>query len=492
MSITETAPLLAAGRLSPVELTEAYLERIERWNGRLAAYISVQAGEALAGARQAEAEIQAGLYRGPLHGMPIAIKDNVAVAGRPMTAGSKILAGHVARDDATVVRRLRQAGAVILGKLNLHEFAYGATSENPFYGASVNPWSWEHMSGGSSGGAAVAVGAGLCAAAMGTDTAGSVRIPAAACGVVGFKPTFGSISRAGVFPLAGSLDHVGPLARTVADTALLLAAVEGYDPLDPGTLGVGRRRGAGALGSDAWPGRWRPGLGDGGLFPWPGPSPDREAPLTGLRVGIPQNFFLELCDSENKAAFQRAVDVLVELGVSPVPVAVPMVEEAYKQLVFIISREAVHWHRRWFLTRPGDYGRDVRERLSWAQGVTAATYGKAQEWRRSFLAALEAVLRRCPVLVAPALPVMPPPLGTRELDLGGRPVDATIALSTFTGPFNLAGLPSIVVPAGFAPDTGLPVGIAFTAAAGADWSLLRVAAAYEAATPRQRRSPELP
>lgn len=458
MAITEAAPLLAGRRLSPVALAQACLDRIQRLNGRLKAFISVQAEEALAEARRAEAEIQAGLYRGPLHGVPVAIKDNVAVAGRPMTAGSKILADHVAAGDATVVRRLRQAGAVILGKLNLHEFAYGATSEHSFYGASVNPWSHEHMSGGSSGGAAVAVAAGLCAGAIGTDTAGSVRIPAAACGVVGFKPTFGRISRAGVFPLAASLDHVGTLARTVADAAVLFAAVEGCDPRDPATAGAGRRRAAG--------------------LPWPEGSLQQEAPLAGLQVGLPQNFFPELSDHENQAAFQRAVDRLVELGASPVPVTLPMVEEAYKHLVFIISREAAQVHRAWFLARPGEYCRDVRERLSWALGVAEATYQKAQEWRRAFVAGLEEVLGRCHVLATPALPILPPPLGTREVELGGRPVDATIALSTFTGPFNLTGMPSIVVPAGVAPDSGLPVGISLTAASGADWTLLRIAAAF--------------
>jgi aspartyl-tRNA(Asn)/glutamyl-tRNA(Gln) amidotransferase subunit A len=234
-TIEELAPLLAKKKISPVELVEAYLSRIERLNSRFNAFITVTAEQALADARTAERELARGKRRGALHGIPIALKDNIYTKDIRTTMGSAILRDFVPQEDATIVRKLRKAGAIILGKANLHEFAYGATNENPHYGTTHNPWAHERITGGSSGGSTAAVCAGLCVAAVGTDTGGSIRLPAALCGIVGLKPTFGRVSVHGVFPLAPTLDHVGPLTRSVADAAIMLGALAGRDPLDPTT-----------------------------------------------------------------------------------------------------------------------------------------------------------------------------------------------------------------------------------------------------------------
>ncbi|MEK7219649.1 MAG: amidase, partial [candidate division NC10 bacterium] len=278
LSIAEAGEQLRRRALSPVELTRAYLDRIQRSDGDLLAYITVLPGEALAAATAAEREIARGNYLGPLHGIPIALKDLVLTRGIRTTCGSRILADWVPDTDATVTTRLAEAGAILLGKLNMHEFAYGPTGVNPHYGTSRNPWDCQRMPGGSSSGSAVAVAAGLCAGALGTDTGGSVRIPAALCGLVGLKPTYGRVSRAGVIPLAWSLDHVGPMTRTVTDAALLLQVLAGRDPADPSTTDV--------------------------------PVPDyrraMQGEIRGLRLGLPKDHFFERLDPEVRAAVLAA------------------------------------------------------------------------------------------------------------------------------------------------------------------------------------------
>ncbi|HEY8492029.1 MAG TPA: amidase [Dehalococcoidia bacterium] len=453
LTIRQAADALRRRELSPVDLTEAVLDRVRRLDGVLNAYITVTEEAALAQARAAEREIAAGTYRGPLHGIPLAYKDLFATRGVRTTAGSRLLAGWVPDYDAEAVARLHAAGAVMLGKLNLHEFAYGVTTANPHYGPCRNPWDTTRSPGGSSGGSGAAVAAGLALGALGTDTGGSIRIPAALCGVVGLKPTYGRVSRHGVVPLAWSLDHVGPLARTVEDAALLLAAVAGFDPKDPAA-------------ADA-------------------PVPDYAAALAGdargLRAGVLGGHFTAGADPEVLAALAAAVQTLEGCGVRTDGAELDHAGDALTAATCIMFSEASAYHERDLRERPEDYGPDVRARLELGELYRATDYLRAQRARTVFVQEVLALLDRFDVLVAPATPVPAPPIE------GGDPA---ARLVQYTSPFNLAGLPAVSVPCGFTA-AGLPVGMMLVGRPFEEATVLRAAAAYQGATDWHRRRPPL-
>jgi len=460
LSLARLADLLRERHVSPVEVARAALERIAHVDSRLNAYLLVTEREALASALTAEAEIRAGRYRGPLHGVPFALKDLFLTAGVRTTAGSRVLAQYVPDTDATVVARLREAGAVLLGKLNMHEFAFGVTNVNPHYGAAHNPWDIERITGGSSGGSGAALAAGLCAFSLGTDTGGSVRIPAALCGVTGLKPTYGRISRFGVLPLAWSLDHVGPMARSALDAALVLQAVAGRDPRDDTS-------------SDA---------------PVPDYASALQSDVRGLRVGVPWHFIEGSVEPEVMTSFRAALDTLAGLGASVTEVALPRLPLSRSLFSSIVLPESVSVHERYMTSRADDYGPDVRARLEAGLLLPAARYLRAQRIRRLLQADFRAALAQVDVIMTPTCPMMAPRIGEETVRIGEREESVTDILTLFTRPVNLVGLPAVSTPCGFTT-AALPVGLQVVGRAFDEATVLRVAHAYEQATAWGERHP---
>ena len=462
LGIAEAGEQIRRRALSPVELTRAYLDRIQHEDGALRAYIAVLSDPALAAARTAEEEIARGGYRGPLHGIPIALKDLVMTRGIPTTCGSRILKAWVPDADAAVATRLYAAGAILLGKLNMHEFAYGPTGVNPHYGTPKNPWDHARMPGGSSSGSGVAVAAGLTAGALGTDTGGSVRIPASLCGIVGLKPTYGRVSRAGVIPLAWSLDHVGPMTRRVADAALLLQVMAGRDPADPSTADV--------------------------------PVPDYrralEGGIRGLRLGLPKDLFFERVDPEVRAAVLGAAGSLEALGAFVEKVPLPKIPHAGPASFAIIAAEATAYHEPYLKSRAAEYGADVRARLTSGQFVLATQYLKAQRARQVIRADVDAALRRVDALLFPTTPIPAPPLEAHEVTVDGFTQDVRWWLVRCTRPINVTGHPALSVPCGFTVD-GLPIGLQLVGRYFDEATLLRIGHAYEAVSPARDRRPPL-
>ncbi len=446
LTIAELAPLIENGDVSPVVVTRAVLERIEALDGRLNAYITVLHDEALSAAREAENAISAGGYLGPLHGVPISLKDLFWTRGVRTTAGSRILADFIPHEDAHSVARLKAAGAVIVGKTNLHEFAFGVTTINPHYGTTRNPWDPERIVGGSSGGSVAAVAAGLCTAAMGTDTGGSIRIPAALCGIVGLKPTYGRVSRHGVVPLAWTMDHAGPMTRSVRDAALMLNVVTGHDPRDPAS-------------TDA---------------PVPSFTAGLDAGVKGLRLGVPRHFYFDDLNAEVERCVQAAIDVLGRLGGTIEEVVLPRLEYAPAVYWPISVSEAAAYHRDWLINRPQDYGDDVRQRMGAGLVVPSVRYLQAQRARRLIADDFRHALREVDVLLAPTTPIPAP-----RIDEAGAP-EVRTTLLRLTSPANLAGLPALSVPCGFT-GAGLPVGLQIIGRAFDEATVLRVGHAYEAA-----------
>jgi aspartyl-tRNA(Asn)/glutamyl-tRNA(Gln) amidotransferase subunit A len=461
LDISVLAPRLRLRQISPVELTDAYLSRIERVDPRLNTYIRVLPDQARQAAKEAEAEIVRGAWRGPLHGVPLGIKDLFDVAGVPTTMGSKILRDNVASTDATVVSRLKAAGAIILGKQNLHEFAFGITSENPHFGVVRNPWDVTRVPGGSSGGTAAAVASGLCAAGMGSDTGASIRTPASFCGIVGLKPTYGRVSRAGALPLAWSLDHAGPLARSVADCALVLQAISGADPRDPASSAE----------------------------PVPDFSSLLEQDLRGLRLGIPREYFFDILEPDVERLVDEAIATLERLGAQVEEVSLPHVAHAQVAGNVIMSSEAAAWHAVWLRERPDDYGADVLQRIRGGLLVHATEYLHSQQMRTLIQQDFAQVFEHVAAVVAPTVPLVAPVLG-RTLEPGGPLNLAPRSVANrLTIPCNLTGMPAISVPCGFSE--GLPVGLQIMGPAFAEPMVLQIAAAYERGTDWRRQRPML-
>jgi aspartyl-tRNA(Asn)/glutamyl-tRNA(Gln) amidotransferase subunit A len=460
-SIEEIGRLFRKRKLSPVELTKFMLARIEQLNPKLNAYITVSAELALAQAKKAETELLAPRGRkghrdrGPLHGIPISLKDNIYTAGIRTTAGSKILKDFVPQHDARVVVQLKEAGAVILGKTNMHEFAYGVTSNNPHFGPVHNPWDLSRIPGGSSGGSAAAVAAGLCYGSIGTDTGGSIRIPAALCGIVGLKPTFGRVSVADVIPLSPHLDCVGPLARSAADAALLL------DPI----------------------------FVRGEKEPWL-QSATKSSSRQGFRLGVPRDFFLKILSVEVEYAFEAALRALRRIGANLRETSIPLLHETEDAGNQIAWAEATHYHQHagWFPSHSADYGEDVRTRLELGAKVPATAYLQALEVRDSFIELFHAAMAKTGLnaLVVPTTPIPAPVIGEETTAVCGTNHPTRALLLRNNRPANLGGLPAISIPCGFTPG-GLPVGLQLIGSFTDEHLLLRVAHAFERAHPQQRR-----
>jgi aspartyl-tRNA(Asn)/glutamyl-tRNA(Gln) amidotransferase subunit A len=453
LSISELAPLIERRQVSPVEVTAAVLERIERLDPILHSYITVLPERAMDEARQAEREILAGRHRGPLHGIPIAHKDVVATKGVRTTAHSRVLLDHVPDDDATVVRRLAEAGTILLGKLNTYEFACGATE---VFGVPVNPWDTGRITAGSSAGSGSALAAGLAFGATGTDTGGSIRSPASFCGVVGLKPTYGLVSRAGVLPLSWSLDHVGPMGRRVRDVGLLLAAIAGHDAADPGSAmpSVAGTVGGSARGGD--------------------PS---TAGLRGVRIGVPRDLFGAAIDAAVRSAFDEALEVLRDLGASVTAIDLPEASLTAAAQKGVMLPEATLVHAGWLRSRPYDYSASTRRRLLLGAAISGPEYLEAQRLRQLVRHGLAVALERVDVLVWPTS--ARPALTVDETQV---PVGLQTRLT------NLTGTPSLSLPCGFSPD-GLPLALQVNGRPFDEATVIRVAAAFEATTGFHKRLP---
>jgi aspartyl-tRNA(Asn)/glutamyl-tRNA(Gln) amidotransferase subunit A len=437
-TITTLAPRLATGQLTSERLTEDALEIITKLQPQLNAFITVTADEALARARAADQEIAAGRYRGPLHGIPVSLKDLIDMAGVPTTAASRLREGRIAKADAPLVRHLRAAGAVFVGKTNLHEFAFGTTSEDSGWGPARNPVDPSRSPGGSSGGSAIAVKTGMSIASVGTDTGGSVRIPAAACGIVGLKPAWGEISATGVVPLSRQLDHVGPLARSVDDATLLYDVMRGEPPRQP--------------------------HGD-----------DR---LTGMRLAVLEGYFAERLNSEVEAAVQAAYDVVGRSGGSLSSATLPHANDVAPVYLHLVLADAAAYHAASLEQRPYAYTDNVRIRLEMGRHVLAEDYVRALRGRAVITREVDAALADVDALLLPAMAIEAPPLGAKTVAVNGGEEPVRNAMLRCTQPFNVTGHPAISVPCG-ATRTGLPVGLQMVGHRGRTADLLRVARAIE-------------
>jgi aspartyl-tRNA(Asn)/glutamyl-tRNA(Gln) amidotransferase subunit A len=459
LQIPIVAELYRSRKLSPVEVTTAHLDRIKALDPEYHACITVDPDGAMDSAREAEAEFAHGRDRGPLQGIPVAIKDLLDVKGLPTTAASGILRGTVnARQDATAVAKLRQGGAIILGKLNLHEFAYGGPERDAVFPPAVNPWDPTCTPGGSSSGSGVATALGLAMGTLGSDTGGSIRTPASHCGVVGLKPTFGRVSRAGCIPLSWSLDHVGPLARSAEDAAILFECIAGFDEADPWSARI-------ALAPV------REGLNKG---------------IAGLRIGVPRAFFYDpkQTNSEVLAAVERSLDLLRQFGATLEEVEIPHIDADYAAGAILLFSDAFTYHERNLREHPELYRNGLRNRLRSGAFITARDYVRAYRIRAQLKREFEQVLRRVDVLVTPAEPQPAGPLYARPGSAGERTGPVILR------PFNMAGLPAVSIPCGFS-ERGLPLGLQIAGRPFDEATVLRVSHAYEQATDWNNHHPDI-
>lgn len=454
LTLTEAARLLKRRALSSVELTGAYLARIERLDPRLYCFITITGETALAAAAGADAEIGRGDYRGPLHGIPIAYKDLIETRDVVTTAGSPMRLTHVPAADAAVVERLAAAGAVSLGKLNLNEWALHVTGANPTYGDCRNPWAPDRSPGGSSSGSGAALAARLCLGALGTDTGGSIRIPAALCGVVGLKPTAGRVSTRGVVPLAWSLDHVGPMARRVADAAHLLQVIAGYDPADPTT-------------------------GDAPVDEY---VDDLAVPITGWRVALAEGEAIDAVAPPVRAAVTVAAAVFERLGAIVEPLRLPPIDDAVTANTLILVSEAAGYHRERLAVTPHRFAAAVLAALRRGEAYSAVEYALARRAGARIRRQYEQILATYDLLLLPTTSTAAPPRAESPEAMATRP-----SLTRLTAPFNLIGLPALSVPCGFTPD-GLPIGLQLVSWPWSEALLLRAGHLYETATTRSSNS----
>ncbi len=447
MSLAQVSRKVRAGEVSPVALTQACLARIDRFNPMLNAFITVRHDEALAEARKAETEIREGRSRGPLHGIPIALKDNMDTAGVRTTGASELFKDRVPTEDAEVARRLKAAGAILLGKLNLNEFAYGGSSIVTHYGTMHNPWDLQRATGGSSGGSAAAVAADLCYAALGTDTAGSVRMPSSHCGIVGLKPTYGLVSTRGVLMLSWTLDHVGPMCKTAEDAAMVLGVIAGYDVLEPTS-------------ADRPPLDYTRELGK---------------PTAALRLGIPRKYYEEL-NPEVAAAITAAIEVLRGMSAGTREIELPEATAGAR----LWGPEAYAFHRRWITESPERYQPATRASLQRYAKAEALDYVEARREVDLLRRNIGRVFANVDLLVTPMMRVPAPPLA----DGGGGGSGANPSV------FNIFGLPAVSVRCGFTK-SGLPIGLQIVGPPFKDATVLAMAHAYEQATPWRSRKPKL-
>jgi aspartyl-tRNA(Asn)/glutamyl-tRNA(Gln) amidotransferase subunit A len=461
MSLTSIAQAIAERRFSSREATQSCLDRIAQWQPRLNAFMAIEAEQALAAADAADAALAKGNSRGALHGVPLAHKDMYYDAGKLVTCGSKIRRDFVATTTSTALQRLKDAGTIRLGSLQMAEFAYGPTGHNAHYGPVHNPWAVDRITGGSSSGSGSAVAARLTFAALGSDTGGSIRMPAHFCGVTGLKTTYGRISRAGAMPLSQSLDTVGPLARSAEDCALLLGLMAGADPEDPTAV--------------------------------TGPLPDYLAAtrqsIKGLRIGVPTAFYVDDLDPEVARILDETMAVLRDQGATVVAVELPDQRQLTAACQIVLAVEAAAFHKRWLIERPQDYGAQVLMRLQNGLAIPGVSYLEAMRWRGPALAAHLAAVAGVDAVIAPVAPVAAPTIA--ESDVGNSPdAEAVIQrLTRFTRAINYLGLPSLSIPSGFTR-SGLPVGMQLIGRSFDEAMLLRIGAAFQRAADFHDRVPK--
>jgi aspartyl-tRNA(Asn)/glutamyl-tRNA(Gln) amidotransferase subunit A len=460
MSLTSVAQAISDKRVSSREVTQSCLDRIARWQPRLNAFMAIEAEAALKAADAADTALAKGGRRGTLHGVPLAHKDMYYEAGKVVTCGSHIRRDFVATTTSTALQRLKDAGTIRLGSLQMSEFAYGPTGHNSHYGPVHNPFALDRITGGSSSGSGAAVAARLTFAALGSDTGGSIRMPAHFCGVTGLKTTVGRVSRAGAMPLSQSLDTVGPLARSAEDCALLLGLMAGADPDDPTAVA--------------------------------GPLPDFAAATTGsikgLTIGVPTAFYVDDLDADVAAALEATIAVLKREGANIVQVELPDQRQLTAACQLVLAVEAAAFHKRWLIERPKDYGPQVLMRLQNGLAIPGVLYLEAMRWRGPALAAHLAAVADVDAVIAPVAPVAAPTIA--ESDVGNSPdAEAVIQrLTRFTRPINYLGLPSLAIPAGFTGG-GLPVGMQLVGRSFDEATLLRIGAAFQRATDFHDRVP---
>jgi aspartyl-tRNA(Asn)/glutamyl-tRNA(Gln) amidotransferase subunit A len=453
MSLTAVAMAIASKQFSSHEVTRSCLHRIAQWQPKLNAFMSVEAESALKAADEADAALAKGQNRGPLHGVPLAHKDMYYDAGHVVTCGSLIRRDFVASSTSTALQRLKDAGSIRLGSLGMAEFAYGPTGHNYHYGAVHNPWKSGHITGGSSSGSGSAVGARLTFAALGSDTGGSVRMPAHFCGVTGLKTTYGRVSRAGAMPLSQSLDTVGPLARTVEDCALLLGLMAGADPEDP----------------------------TASTLPVPDYLAASSASIKGLRIGVPTSYYVDELDADVAKILDDTIAVLKREGADIVKVELPDQRQLSAASQLVLAVEAAAFHKRWLIERPQDYGPQVLMRLQNGLAIPGVLYLEALRWRGPALAAHIAATADVDAVIAPAAPLAAPTIA--ESDVGNAPdAEAVIQrLTRFTRPVNYLGLPSLSIPSGFS-SKGLPIGMQLVGRSFDEATLITIGAAFQRAT----------
>jgi aspartyl-tRNA(Asn)/glutamyl-tRNA(Gln) amidotransferase subunit A len=457
LTLREVAANIRNGKTSPVEITRLLLEQIRRTDEKLKAYVTVCEQSALRLAEAVEVQIKAGHDLGVLHGLPISVKDLFETEGVRTTCGSKLMQDYVPKTDCTVVKRLKSMGAILLGKTNTHEFALGGITP-----PTRNPWSLKHIPGGSSGGSAASIAVCSALAATGSDTGGSIRIPASFCGVVGLKPTYGRVSRAGIFPESWSLDHAGPITRRVEDAAVLLNVMAGRDELDPTS-------------SDR---------------PVPDYLESLNEEISGVRVGLPRNYFYETCDREVEAAVRESISVLEELGCKTVEFEFPRVQEIMAAYTTLDSCEASAYHQRSIADRAGDFQPDVRLLLEQGLFIPATYYIQALRVRGAIFRDITALFKEFDVIVTPSEPIVAPEVGQQSVrfDDGEETVDNAIV--RYLAPFNLTGLPALSIPCGMSRN-GLPIGMQIIGNAFDETTVLRVGNAYERVTDWHKSSPEI-
>ncbi len=448
LTIKQASDLLRRKAATPVDLTEACLKRIDQLNPRVNAYITVMRDQALAAAREMAEEQRRGKWRGPLHGIPIALKDNIDTGGIRTTGASELFKDRIPTEDAEVTRRLKKAGAILLGKTNLHEFAYGTTSAVTYFHPVHNPWALDRIPGGSSGGSAAATSADMCLGSLGTDTGGSVRIPASFCGVVGFKPTYGRVSCRGVIPLSWTLDHVGPISKTVEDAALMLDVIAGYDAMDPASADV----------------------------PVPEYTRALAMPAAKLRLGIPRSPYFDGLDPDVQKAVEAAIDVLAKHTSGARDVTLPPANG-----LNLIGPEAYAYHTKWIAESPNLYQPQTRAILQRSAGSKAPAYAQALHRVYLLRREIKTVFDSVDLLITPTMPL--PPVTIEESAWQS-------ATTRNTSPFDVFGLPAISVPCGFT-SAGLPVGLQLSGAPFAESTVLALAHTYEQATEWHKRRPPL-
>ena len=462
MGAGDLSKLVQSKEISPVEIIEAHLTRIDATEPVLNSFITLLADQARKSARQAEKDIQAGRYKGPLHGIPVALKDLYNTGGVRTTSGSRIFDTFIPTEDCTVAAKFHQAGAILLGKLNMHQFAYGPTGENPDYGHMHNPWNPDMVTGGSSGGSGSAAAAGQCTITTGSDTGGSIRIPAALCGIVGLKPTYGLVSRYGLSALSWSLDHAGPMTRTVEDTAITMNVIAGHDPKDVASAKVD--------------------------------IPDYTSALTGdvkgLRIGIVKEYFEAPLDPQVRKAVMDAISLLESMGAEIKEVSYPMFNQSQAISSTVLMAEATAYHRDLLEKDGHQLYEPVRQRLEAGLFISAAEYLRAQQARSIFDQQGRRLLDEVDLLAGPTEPVTAPEILASKVMAGEQEVGVVGALTQYTRPYNINGFPAISVPCGFSDD-GMPIGLQLAGRPFDEMTVLRAAHAYEQANDWHTRRPPI-